>query len=101
MLRLDRAKTFYVLALVSESTKSGEEGEPIRYEQKFDCLQLNTALIVDSESADAPPLWPVKLWDETLPSPTFQLATVETASIALVTNRTIKARVADVKTCIL
>jgi hypothetical protein len=32
MLRLDRAKTFYVLALVSESTKSGEEGEPMWYE---------------------------------------------------------------------
>lgn len=66
-------RTYWVLTLVSEDTKSGDD---------------------DFESVTAPPRWPVGL--QKISRPTWQLVTVSTDSISLLVDKVVKVNATNV-----
>ncbi len=67
--RPDILRSFHVLALVSQSTKSGED---------------------DVDTVTAPPYWPASLQKDLGQEPTWEILAVDTSSINVVVDRTVK-----------
>ena len=76
-----------MLALVSQSQKSGKEGEAYHI-----CLVLDQAqwAIVDVKANEIPPRWPPVLPRGSFSNITWELTTVDTTSISFVVNRILK-----------
>ena len=85
-------RTYWVFALVSQSTKAKEDGACV---SACHLIMLRYWWNIDFEAKTAPPRWRVSLDENPVVKPTWEIVTVATSSINLVVNRVEKVRLSS------